>query len=305
MVQYYLGDKMKVFMKILSVIALLFLGVMVFNSGKAARDAKYIEKVILADKGSNEIHDNMKESFVGDAFALNSLIYKQNKVGNIEMMARVTDNGKDKSVYLNIDIYQVMGFFISEEIPAQFQAIVNEFSVNAQAQNLKLTGNYKEALHGENHKDYYTVENRNFPLFGINNTITNGKLNPLESIVFSFQGEKEDIQILELVVDESKTELSEKSYLKTMSGYPENEKQMQEDITDVLTTKSGGFKIPTEEQVEALNELGYNYKLFEGQDKYNYLIYIYVGIYVVVAIVALYFLFVNERIKNKKNKGNQ
>ncbi|HKL95321.1 MAG TPA: hypothetical protein VJ845_02705 [Haploplasma sp.] len=305
MVQYYLGDKMKVFMKILSVIALLFLGVMVFNSGKAARDAKYIEKVILADKGSNEIHDNMKESFVGDAFALNSLIYKQNKVGNIEMMARVTDNGKDKSVYLNIDIYQVMGFFISEEIPAQFQAIVNEFSVNAQAQNLKLTGNYKEALHGENHKDYYTVENRNFPLFGINNTITNGKLNPLESIVFSFQGEKEDIQILELVVDESKTELSEKRYLKTMSGYPENEKQMQEDITDVLTTKSGGFKIPTEEQVEALNELGYNYKLFEGQDKYNYLIYIYVGIYVVVAGVALYFLFVNERIKNKKNKGNQ
>lgn len=296
---------MKVFMKILSVIALLFLGVMVFNSGKAARDAKYIEKVILADKGSNEIHDNMKESFVGDAFALNNLIYKQNKVGNIEMMARVTDNGKDKSVYLNIDIYQVMGFFISEEIPAQFQAIVNEFSVNAQAQNLKLTGNYKEALHGENHKDYYTVENRNFPLFGINNTITNGKLNPLESIVFSFQGEKEDIQILELVVDESKTELSEKRYLKTMSGYPENEKQMQEDITNVLTTKSGGFKIPTEEQVETLNELGYNYKLFEGQDKYNYLIYIYVGIYVVVAGVALYFLFVNERIKNKKNKGNQ
>lgn len=296
---------MKVFMKILSVIALLFLGVMVFNSGKAARDAKYIEKVILADKGSNEIHDNMKESFVADAFALNSLIYKQNKVGNIEMMARVTDNGKDKSVYLNIDIYQVMGFFISEEIPAQFQAIVNEFSVNAQAQNLKLTGNYKEALHGENHKDYYTVENRNFPLFGINNTITNGKLNPLESIVFSFQGEKEDIQILELVVDESKTELSEKRYLKTMSGYPENETQMQEDITNVLTTKSGGFKIPTEEQVEALNELGYNYKLFEGQDKYNYLIYIYVGIYVVVAGVALYFLFVNERIKNKKNKGNQ
>lgn len=304
MVQYYLGDKMKVFMKILSVIALIFLGVMVFNSGKAARDAKYIENVILVDKGSNSVHNNMKESFIADAFTLNGLMYKQNKVGNIEIMSYVNDNDKDKVMYLNINIFQVMGFFVSEEIPAQFQAIVNEFSVDAIERDLKITGHYQDPLYGDNHKDYYVVENRNFPLFGINNTITNGKLNILESIVFSFKGEKEDIEVLELVVNSSKSELSEKEYLKDMPGYPADQNQMQDEITKVLTTKSGGFKIPTAEQVEALNELGYNYKLFEGQEKYNYLIYIYVGLYAILALVALYYLFFNEKLKAKKNKGN-
>lgn len=288
---------MKIFMKVLFGLALVVGGVLFFMSGKSARDEKYTKEVILANKGENNLENNQKESFVADLFAYNNLIYKKEKVGNIIFNETVLINDKESLVYINIDVYQVMGFYTDDILKTFFNGVLNEFSIDGKTGPLlTVTGSYEDPLAYEVNTQSFTIKNFNFPIFGLNDTVTSGKRNKLESVVFRLG----KIEFFELVVNKSTTELETKINLKDLPNYPTDETKMYEEVLETLDVSVGRLIFPTKEQTEKLNELGYNFKIFEGQEKYNYLITIYVVVYLILASVIVYFVYLKSYFNKKK-----
>lgn len=291
---------MKFFMKILYVLVFIGLAFIFLDSGKTARDDKYIKEVILKNKGENTLENNKDEDFVANMFALNGLIYRKDIVATIEYNENVEVNNKATDVYVNLDVYQVTGLNTNPLVKTFYNVVVNEFSLDGDTSyNPTITGNYELPIYYENKTSSFTVKNKNFPLFGLSNVTSGEKVNVLNSAIFKYN----DVEFFEIILAKSvNEEVTTKFDLKTFPNYPLESEQnkMYDDIFKILDTKGGGFKIPTKDQVELLNEQGYNYHLFEGQNAYDYLIYIYVGIYAVILILTTYFVYLKPYYNKKK-----
>lgn len=289
---------MKFFMKVLYVVAFLGIAFIFVDSGKSARDDKYVKDVILKNKGDDTLENNQNPEFVANLFALNGLIYKTDIVMNINYSNKIEINETLVDVSVNIDIYQVLGFYTNPYVKSYFNAVINEFSIDGDTSAIPIiTGNYELPVYYDNKTSSYEVKSKTFPIFGLSDIVNGTEKNSLNSAIVKY----DKTELFEIVLEKSVSEeLESKFYLKDSPTYPENLEQMYDDLFSILDSKSGGFVIPDEDKILKLNDLGYNYQIFKGQEAYNYLIYIYVGLYILILSFTTFFVYLKPYYKKKK-----
>lgn len=284
---------MKIFTYFIVGFFLVALGGLFLNSGISARNERYINEVVLAEKGENTLENNQNPLFVERMFALNNLIYNETIVGTINYSNTVTINNEPVDINISIDIYQTMPLMFDDKLKYFFHGVVNEFKSSIEDNpNIRIYGYYERNVTAYDNYIYYNVENPNFPLFGLNNTITRNEVNLLETAVFTYK----NVELFELVITKSRN-LEFTYYLENMVNYPTDINAFYNKANEVLTVRSGGFQIPNEDQLLELNSHNYNFHIFKNQGKYNYLIFIYLAIYFVIVALVVYFVFIRKRIK--------
>src|SRR5690554_2592219 len=179
---------MKTYSYFILIIMMIILGGLFLNSGISARNDKYINDVILAEKGGNSLENNKDKLFVERMFALNSLIYNENIVGTIDYNNTISIDNMLVDVSISIDIYQTMPLIFDDNIKYYFHGIVNEFTSSLEDNPVvTIYGYYEENLGYDSNYVAYQVNNFDFPIFGLNNTITNSKVNHLKTAVFVYR----------------------------------------------------------------------------------------------------------------------
>lgn len=286
---------MKTFSYFILVFMLLTLGVLFFNSGISARNDKYINDVILAQKGENTLENNKNPKFVSQMFALNDLIYNETIVGTINYDSTILINDESVSLSIEIDIYQTMPLLFDDNIKHYFHGIVNKFTSSiAENPFVTITGYYENNITSDNNYISYQVRNLNFPIFGLNDTVTNSAVNRLNSAVFKYQ----DVELFEIVLHES-NDLDFQFNLNELPNYPADLNGFYNVVVDNLTVRAGGFEKPNDEEVLILNGYKYDYYIFDNIEQFNYLIYIYMAIYLGIVLIIVYFVFIRKRLKQK------
>lgn len=290
---------MKIFMKFLYAIAIIALFLIFFDSGRSARDKKYFKDVVLAEKGENNLENNKKEPFIGRLFAKNNLMYKQEKIGSVIYNDNIDINGEIKNISINFDIYQTLGFYIDETNVINYNGILNEFLVDGIVQDIVIAGYYNRPISYDNNFMRYILKDRDFPIFGLNSLVTSSELNPLESVIFEYN----KVELLELVFVKSYSnkDLIETVNFTQLENYSDDNVNMYADVTSILRSKTGRFEYPNDEELLVLNELGINYHIFEGFEKYNYFIYIYSSAAIILASLSIYFVYIGPYLKKRKN----
>ncbi|MGI6781234.1 MAG: hypothetical protein ACOX56_00105 [Acholeplasmataceae bacterium] len=264
-----------------------------FNSGISARNDKYIKEVVLTEKGENTLENNKDPLFVERLFSLKDFMYNKTIVGTIVYSKTVIIDNQSVDIDINIDIYQTMPLMFDDKIKYYFHGIVNEFKSSLETTPyLTIIGYYENNITASSNEAAYVVKDLDFPIFGLNNTVTSNKLNKLNTAVFTYK----NVELFELVLNEANG-LETQFVLSEFENYPSDLNHFYDTVTKTLTVRSGGFLKPTKEQLLTLNESNYNYHIFEGQDQYNYLIWIYMGIYVVIVGVIISAIFIRKRIK--------
>lgn len=284
---------MKYFYYIILLIIIFLLGSFFYQGGISERNSKFIDETILLNK-TNDLSGNQDPTFISQMFALNNLVFKEDKIANIIFDDILTIGNENKQVYLVIDIYQTMPL-AHTELDYLFHGIISEFRINNLLNNpLQITGHYENDLGNGKNRTTYNLTNYDFPLFGINDTFTNNEINKLETVIFSYQG----THILEL--DITKTLNITPSYkLKDFSGYPEDLNSFKDFLKETLSIGYVGYQIPNLDELNLLNENGFNFYVFSGQEAYDYFIYIYMGIYLVIVLIIIYFSIIRKRLKKK------
>lgn len=286
---------MKTFSYFILIIMMIILGGLFLNSGISARNDKYINDVILAEKGGNSLENNKDKLFVERMFALNSLIYNENIVGTIDYNNTISIDNMLVDVSISIDIYQTMPLIFDDNIKYYFHGIVNEFTSSLEDNPVvTIYGYYEENLGYDSNYVAYQVKNFDFPIFGLNNTITNSKVNHLKTAVFVYR----NVELFEIVLTDS-NQLTTSYYLNEFENYPNDLLHFYNTVVDTLTVRTGGFKEPNLDELNKLNSLNYNYHILENQEQYNYLIYIYMGIYVIILLLIVYFVFLKKIIRKR------
>lgn len=286
---------MKTFSYFILIIMMLVLGGLFLNSGISARNDKYINDVILAEKGENTLENNKDKLFVERMFALNNLIYNETIIGTIDFKDKINIENQEVDISISIDIYQTMPLMFDDEIKHYFYGIVNEFKSSLEDNPIiSVYGYYEEDLSYERNYVYYQVRDLNFPIFGLNDTLTSNNLNPLNTTTFVYK----NIELFELVLNKSNN-LSNQYFLKDFKNYPSDIHHFYNTIKNTLSVRPGGFNEPNQEQLKILNDHNYNYHIFENQSQYNYLIYIYMGFYLLILGLIIYFVFLKKLFVKK------
>lgn len=286
---------MKTFSYFILVFMLLTLGALFFNSGISARNDKYINDVILAQKGENTQINNKNPLFIKQMFALNDLIYNESIIARINYDNTVVINDENVSISIEIDIYQTMPLLFDDNIKHYFHGIVNNFTSSVEENPfITITGYYENNVTKNDNYVSYQVRNLNFPIFGLNDTVTDSLVNPLNSAVFKYK----NVELFEIVMKES-NDLEFQFKLNEFDNYPVNLNSFYDIVVDNLTVRAGGFEKPNSDQILILNDYNYNYHIFEGQEQYNYLIYIYMAIYLLLVLIIVYFVFIKKHLKRK------
>lgn len=277
---------------IISIVTIIF-GLLFYETGKSKRNELYIKNHVLIN---NTFEDKDKyDLFISQLFALNNLVYNKEKIGSINFKETITKNDETYNLSLLIDIYQTMPLNHHNKLTYFFHGIVVEFKVNGESElPLNITGHYTDDLgYGQNHTTY-VLTNYDFPIFGINNTITNDNLNSLETVVFTFN----ELYLLELNLEKSLN--NNFSYdIKDFDNYPKDLKVFKNNLDDILSPNFNGYIIPNENEVQKLKMLNYDFHIFEGQEQYNHYIYIYMFVYIISASLFLYFTIIKRLFKKK------
>lgn len=284
---------MKIFAYFVLGFMLVALGGLFFNTGISARNDKYIKEIVLAEKGENTLENNRDPLFVERMFSLNNLMYNKTTVGTITYTNTVTIENTEVDLNITIDLYQTMPLMFDDGIRHYFHGVVSEFKSSLEDEPyLTIIGYYERDIKVGNNSVLYRVNNPNFPVFGLNHTITSSEVNKLNSAVFTYR----DIKLFEIVLNESQN-LETKYYLADFENYPTDLNHFYNTVNETLTVRSGGYQMPDEAQLQILNDNNYNFHIFKGQEQYNYLIWVYMGIYLVIVGVVLYFAVIRKRIK--------
>lgn len=286
---------MKTFSYFILIIMMIILGALFLNSGISARNDKYINDVILAEKGENTLENNRDKLFVERMFALNNLIYNENIIGTINYNNKVEIGNDIVDINISIDLYQTMPLIFEDDIKYYFHGVVNEFTSSIEDHPVvTIYGYYEDNLGYDSNYITYQVKDFDFPIFGLNDTITSSTVNKLNSAVFVYR----NVELFEIVLNDS-NEVSTSYYMNEFENYPNDLFHFYNTVIETLTVRTGGFNEPNLEQLAKLNSNNYNYHIFENQEQFNYLIYIYVGIYLVILFIIIYFVFLKKLINKK------
>lgn len=278
---------MKTFSYIISIIMFAILAFLFYDSGISARRDKYISDVILANKTSNS-----DETFVASMFALEDLAYKTETIGTINYNNDIIVDDQSINLNISIDIYQTMPLVFEDTLQYFFHGVLTNFETSNDFERLTLVSYYQTDISFERNYFNTNLTFSDFPMFSLNNTITSSELNLLDTVVFKYM----DVELFEIVLNNSK-DLPLAFVLNEFPNYPSDLNHFYNTFENILDVRAGGYKTPTEEQVLELNELGYNYQIFDDINQFNYLIYIYLGIYLVILGIYLYFVFIKKIIR--------